>query len=181
VRVARQRAAPGVALDFLTDLESCIPSLRRYARTLERSADAADDLVQDCLERALTRRHLWRGGASLRPWLFRIMHNLHANQVRARRVRPEQRTIAETDPVPEIPEGQTAHVALREMQAALAALSQDQRRVVLLVALEGLSYQEVATVLDVPIGTVMSRLFRGRERLRQLLQSEGGPVLRRVK
>ena len=73
--------------DFLTDLESCVPSLRRYARALLRHPDDADDLVQDCLERAIARRHLWYGGPSLRPWLFRIMRNLHANGIRACRAR----------------------------------------------------------------------------------------------
>jgi RNA polymerase sigma-70 factor (ECF subfamily) len=168
-------------LDFLTDLETCIPSLRRYARSLTRSVEAADDLVQDCLERALTRRHLWRGGTTLRPWLFRIMHNIHANQARSRRARPEQRGVVETDPVPAVGEAQTAHMALADTQRALDLLPEEQRSVLLLIALEGLHYQEVADVLAIPVGTVMSRLSRGRERLRLLLAGDGGPLLRRVK
>ncbi|HMR31036.1 MAG TPA: RNA polymerase sigma factor [Geminicoccaceae bacterium] len=166
-------------MDFLTDLESCIPSLRRYARALLRDGERADDLVQDCLERALSRRHLWRGGPTLRPWLFRIMHNLHANQARAWSTRPRHDPIEEAA-LPPIDESQTAHLALGEMAKALGSLPQEQARVVLLVALEGLSYQEVAEILDVPVGTVMSRLSRARERLRALLSADG-TVLRRVK
>ena len=83
----------GMAVDFLSELESCVPGLRRYARSLLRDRDAADDLVQDCLERALGRRRLWRGGASLRPWLFRIMHNIWANEVRRRVTRPAHQPI----------------------------------------------------------------------------------------
>jgi RNA polymerase sigma-70 factor (ECF subfamily) len=168
-------------VDFLTDLESCIPSLRRYARALLRDGDRADDLVQDCLERALSRRHLWRGGTSLRPWLFRIMHNLYANQVRAQRSRPMHQPIDGLGAEPRVGEAQTMHVALSEMAQALGQLPEEQRRVVLLVALEGLSYQEVAAVMDVPVGTVMSRLSRGRDRLRRLAGGEAGPLLRRIK
>lgn len=168
-------------MDFLTDLESCIPSLRRYARALLRDADRADDLVQDCLERALSRRHLWRGGASLRPWLFRIMHNIFANQMRALSARPAHQPIEGVTREPEVGEPQTAHLALAEMARALDLLPEEQRRILLLVALEGLSYQEVAETMDVPVGTVMSRLSRGRDRLRRLVGGEAGPTLRRVK
>lgn len=132
-------------MDFLTDLESCIPSLRRYARALLRDAERADDLVQDCLERALSRRHLWRGGPSLRPWLFKIMHNLHANQARSWSTRPRHEPIDDAD-LPPVEEEQTAHLALGEMAKAVASLPAEQGRVVLLVALEGLSYQEVAEI-----------------------------------
>ena len=168
-------------MDFLTDLESCIPSLRRYARALLRDGDRADDLVQDCLERALSRRHLWRGGASLRPWLFRIMHNVHANQARALSARPRYQPLEDAGEVVDGTQSPLAHIALGEMARALDELPTEQARVVLLVALEGLSYQEVAEVVDVPIGTVMSRLSRARERLRQLTSSEGVTALRRVK
>jgi RNA polymerase sigma-70 factor (ECF subfamily) len=168
-------------VDFLTDLESCIPSLRRYARALLRDGDRSDDLVQDCLERALSRRHLWRGGATLRPWLFKIMHNIFANQMRTLSGRPAHQPIEDLVREPEVGESQTAHLALQEMARALDRLPEEQRRVVLLVALEGLTYQEVAEVMDVPIGTVMSRLSRGRERLRGLVGGESGPALRRVK
>jgi RNA polymerase sigma-70 factor (ECF subfamily) len=168
-------------LDFLTDLESCIPSLRRYARALLRDGQRADDLVQDCLERALSRRHLWRGGASLRPWLFRIMHNINANQARGRSTRPVHQPLDGNEPVAVGLESQTSRLALRDMAAGLDALPEEQRRIVLLVALEGLSYQEVAEVMEVPIGTVMSRLSRARDRLRQHMAGEAPVTLRRVK
>jgi RNA polymerase sigma-70 factor (ECF subfamily) len=169
-------------VDFLTDLEGCIPSLRRYARALLRDADRADDLVQDCLERALSRRHLWRGGSSLRPWLFKIMHNVHANQARSFSTRPRSQPIETAGEVADSSQSALSQVALGEMSRALDQLPDDQRRVVLLVALEGLSYQEIADVLEIPIGTVMSRLSRGRERLRQLMSGEPLSMpLRRVK
>jgi RNA polymerase sigma-70 factor (ECF subfamily) len=172
-------------MDFLTDLESCIPNLRRYARALLRNASDADDLVQDCLERAISRRHLWYRGTSLRPWLFRIMHNLHANQRRHRSRWPAPEPITPGREEPAADEAQTVQLVLREMETALARLPAEQRQAVLMVALSGMSYQECATALGVPIGTVMSRLARGRERLRQTLEGEGAPrgepLLRRVK
>lgn len=168
-------------MDFVTDLESCIPSLRRYARALLRDGDRADDLVQDCLERALSRRHLWRGGPSLRPWLFKIMHNVFANQARARARRPRAQPIDQLADGIGVPADQGHGLALAEMARALDSLPEEQRRTVLLVALEGLSYQDVAEVMDVPVGTVMSRLSRARDRLRSLTAAEPGPTLRRVK
>jgi RNA polymerase sigma-70 factor, ECF subfamily len=172
-------------MDFLTDLESCVPGLRRYARALLRHPDDADDLVQDCLERAIARRHLWYGGSSLRPWLFRILRNLHANGIRARRARPAPEPLDAAERVPGEEGPQSVRVALREMEEALLRLSGEQREVVLMVALTGMSYQDCAAALGVPIGTVMSRLARGRERLRQMLEGEtptrAEPLLRRVK
>jgi RNA polymerase sigma-70 factor, ECF subfamily len=172
-------------MDFLTELESCVPSLQRYARSLVRDREAASDLVQDCVERALSRRHLWRDGGPLRPWLFRILHNLHANEMRRDRALPSVEPIDLGGDVLAEAESQSSRVALREMERALCLLSEEQRRVVLLVALSGLSYQDCADTLGVPVGTVMSRLSRGRERLRQLLEGQpdngAAPLLRRVK
>jgi RNA polymerase sigma-70 factor, ECF subfamily len=172
-------------MDFLTELESCLPSLQRYARSLVRDREAASDLVQDCVERALSRQHLWRSDGSLRPWLFRILHNLHANEVRRYRATPAAEPIDAGSVLMAEEEGQSSRVALREMERALALLSEEQRRIVLLVALSGLSYQDCADTLGVPVGTVMSRLSRGRERLRQLLEDQPAtgatPLLRRVK
>lgn len=165
----------------MAELEASRPSLRRYACSLLRHADAADDLVQDCLERALARRHLWRGGESLRPWLFRIMHNLHANQVRKHRKLPFHQALGDVPDQPGSDEEQAGRVAIRELEAALDLLPAGQREIVLLVALSGMSYQECADALDLPVGTVMSRLFRGRERLRELLEGENRHPLRRVK
>lgn len=172
-------------MDFLTDLETCIPSLRRYARALLDGQEDADDLVQDCLERAIARRHLWYGGGSTRPWLFRILRNLYLNQVRARRARPAPIPLDELERQPAGPEAQSSAVALREMQAALARLDEEQRQVVTMVALTGMTYRECAMALDIPVGTVMSRLARARGTLRQILEGQvpgrAEPLLRRIK
>jgi RNA polymerase sigma-70 factor (ECF subfamily) len=170
-----------MAVDFLTELESCVPALRRYARSLLRDRDAADDLVQDCLERALGRRRQWRGGASLRPWLFRIMHNMWANEVRRRVTHPAHEPIDRAYDLPSAGDVQTARLAVRDMERALDLLPEEQRAIVLMVAVSGMSYQECAEALKLPLGTVMSRLWRGRERLRALMQGQSAPALRRVK
>lgn len=143
-----------------------IPRLRRYARALTGDAARADDLVQDTLERALGKFALWRPG-NLRAWLFSIMHNLFVNQVRA--ARPVD--CPGDEALPDLPVRATQADALElgDLSAALQKLPAEQREVLLLVGLEDLSYAETAKALGVPIGTVMSRLSRGRERLRALL------------
>lgn len=157
-----------------------IPRLRRYARALAGDQHAADDLVQDTLERAINKHHLWRQGSDLRAWLFAIMHNVFVNQLRARAARPE--SALDEDDLPPVPSVQGARLEIRDLESALALLPPEQREIVLLVGLEQLSYAEVARALDIPIGTVMSRLFRGRERLRTLLTgAPPAPVLKAVK
>jgi RNA polymerase sigma-70 factor (ECF subfamily) len=140
-----------------------IPRLRRYARALVGDRFAADDLVQDTLERAWAKFHLYRGGTDLRAWLFTVMHNVHVNRVRA--LRP---TDALTDELPEVAQraAQGDSLMVRDLDRALARLPEEQRAVLLLVALEDMSYEEAARALGIPIGTVMSRLSRARERLR---------------
>lgn len=146
-----------------------IPRLRRYALQLTRNPVDADDLVQDSVERALSQLHMMVPGAPLRPWLFAIMHNTHASQARRERRRPfvEPPATLElltcTDPVFE-PHGMRA-----DIDRSLRALSPQQKQVVELVLIHGLSYQRTADRLSIPIGTVMSRLARGRDRLRELL------------
>lgn len=140
-----------------------IPRLRRYARALVRDPGAADDLVQDTLERALGKFHLWKPGTDLRAWLFTIMHNVHVNQVRRRR---EFAVLDDEAPELSVRGSQNGALALRDLQSALERLPNDQREVLLLVVLEDMSYQEVAASLAVPIGTVMSRLSRARAKLR---------------
>lgn len=161
-----------------------IPHLRRYARALLRDATAADDLVQDCLERALGRLHLFQPGTNLRSWLFAVLHNLFISQRRAAARRRDE-PMADP-PSPAVPPVQPVRLEARDMGNALALLPPEQRAVVLLIGLEDMSYREAADVLGVPIGTVMSRLSRGRERLRQLMEGQATeaaaePVLRRVK
>ncbi len=168
-------------MNFFDLLEAAIPALRRYARALLGDPDAAEDLVQDSLERAISRRHLWRHHGSMRAWLFRIMHNLHVNQQRARRLRPTGTPLDELVDPPSQAERQTGHLELLELQRAIEELPEEQRAVLLLVALEGLSYREVAEVLAIPIGTVMSRLSRARARLSERLTGSRRPHLRRIK
>ncbi|MBI5612560.1 MAG: sigma-70 family RNA polymerase sigma factor [Gammaproteobacteria bacterium] len=157
-----------------------IPRLRRYARALVGDRTRADDLVQDCLTRACERLHLWQPGSDLRAWLFTIMHNLHANDIRRQRSRPDCVPLADNLDAP-LPADQEDGLTLRDLQTALAQLPIDQRTVVLLVGLEEMSYAQAAGTLGIPVGTVMSRLARGRERLRVLMSDSSGPALRRVK
>ena len=153
-------------------LVELIPRLRRYARALVADRASADDLVQDTLERAWAKLHLYRRGSDLRAWLFTVMHNVHVNKVRA--ARP-------TDPLddegPELAQRATQGDSLivRDLDRTIALLPLEQRSVLLLVALEDMSYEEVARALDIPMGTVMSRLSRAREKLRALMLGQGGP------
>jgi RNA polymerase sigma-70 factor (ECF subfamily) len=160
-------------------LATQIPRLRRYARALTRNAQAADDLVQDCLERAWRKAHHWEPGTDLRAWLFTLMHNLHVNTVR--RNRPDTEPMTHSDYQDPRPQASDAVLQLRDLEQGLAELSAEQREVLILVCLEEMSYEQVASVLAVPIGTVMSRLHRARERLRGWMSGERKPALRRVK
>jgi RNA polymerase sigma-70 factor (ECF subfamily) len=147
-----------------------LPTLKKYALRLTRCAHLAEDLVQDCLARALSRRHLFNSNANIRPWLFTVMHNLHVSNGRQAAVRNSfarsQTTVAR-----EAHEGCQEHVAdLNKVYRAINLLPKEQRDVVVLVTIQELSYQEAAASLGVPIGTVMSRLARGREKIRTLLK-----------
>lgn len=157
--------------DLIEAIEAEIPHLRRYALLLLRDRDAADDLVQDTLERALDRTHLWTRGTRLRAWLFTILHNLFVSSYR-RRVR--ELVVTEGGDLPQAsrPADQEDRVALRDLERALWRLPEDQRLVVLLVGMEGMSYDEVSRVLNIPVGTVRSRLSRGRKALRFRLDGE---------
>jgi RNA polymerase sigma-70 factor (ECF subfamily) len=155
--------------DIYRNIEAEIPRLRRYARALARDLAAADDLVQDCLARALGKLHLWQEGTDLRAWLFTILHNQYVNQVR-RAVREGAAVgLSETEPMLTRAPHQGSSLELRDLERAIAKLPEEQRSVILLVGLEGMRYEEVAEVLDVPVGTVRSRLSRGREALRRLM------------
>ena len=163
------------------EIVACIPSLRRYARGLTGGRDSADDLVQDTLERAWSKFHLYRRGTDLRAWMFTVMHNVYVNQLRARRP-----VVPLEDEMPELaqPARETDTLVLRDLDAAIRRLPPDQREVLLLVALEEMSYDEAAGALGIPIGTVMSRLARAREKLRAMLSGlppGGGKQLKVVK
>ena len=155
-------------------LPTWVPRLRRYARALTGNRDDADDLVQDTLERALAKASLWHGVADMRAWLFGIMHNLHVDGVR----RPKLSTVMMDDDLPQVSVAATQgdHLAVLDLQAALDRLPVEQKEVLLLIALEDMSYGDTARALGVPIGTVMSRLSRGRERLRGLIESRAEPA-----
>src|SRR5712671_2980983 len=155
--------------DTHREIEVEIPRLRRYARALTRDAVTADDLVQDCLTRALGKLHLWQPGTDLRAWLFTILHNQYVNHIR-RAVREGSAVgLSESEPLLSRAPQQGKRLELRDLERAIAKLPEEQRAVILLVGLEGMRYEEVAEVLDVPVGTVRSRLSRGREALRRLM------------
>jgi RNA polymerase sigma factor (sigma-70 family) len=153
---------------MLAQVEPLIPALRRYARALMRDRAAADDLVQDCLERAVSRWHQRRDG-SVRAWLFTILHNLAVTQFRQATARGRHMPIDDAAGEQELvsPAAQEHRLIYQDVLSKLAKLPEEQRAVLLLVAVEDLSYADAAVVLNVPVGTVMSRLSRARERLQQ--------------
>jgi RNA polymerase sigma-70 factor, ECF subfamily len=156
-----------------------VPHLRRYARALTGDIALAEDLVQDTIERGWKRMALWRPGSNLRAWLFTIMHNLYVNQLKAGQRRStlgiEHRALDVTVSSP-----QDHQLELIDLNRALQRLPYEQREVVLLIGLEQMSYGEAAKVLGVPVGTVMSRLFRGREQLRSMINRTGAAAQLKV-
>jgi len=163
-------------------VSSHLPSLRRYALVLWRQDETrAEDLVQDCLLRALSRWHLWRRPDNLRAWLFTIMHNIYVNDVAKASIRPNVVELTEFTPGIGTPGEQTGRLILRDVALGMERLPDDQRQVLLLVGLEGFSYEEAAEITGVPLGTVMSRLSRGRRRLKDFVENGEDGVLRRVK
>src|SRR5499427_1829891 len=158
-------------------LVELIPRLRRYARALVGDRASADDLVQDTLERAWAKLHLYRRGTDLRAWLFTVMHNVHVNKVRATRA-----TDTLDDEMPELAlrPPQADALVVRDLDRAIALLPAEQRAVLLLVTLEDMSYEEVARTLAIPMGTVMSRLSRARDKLRALLLGQSASAKLKV-
>jgi RNA polymerase sigma-70 factor (ECF subfamily) len=148
------------------DIAAELHAARRYALLLTRNADQAEDLVQEALARAIAGARTWRPGADLRRWLLAIVHNVHAS--RQRRLRLELAAAREASDTLSVatPEPQGDRVHLTETIAALMALPAEQREPLVLVAFEGLSYRDAAEILGLPVGTLMSRLARGREALR---------------
>jgi RNA polymerase sigma-70 factor (ECF subfamily) len=152
----------------LDRLEQEIPALRRFARALVGHPERADDLVQDTLERALTRLDSYTPGTNMRAWLFTILRNAHINELRrARTTATPDETLEAL--IPPVQAGQEHSLSLRDLQRALRRLTPEMREVLLLIGLEGMSYEEAAEVLGAKVGTVKSRLCRGREALRRLM------------
>ena len=163
------------------DLIAALPRLRRYARVLTGDTNRADDLVQDTLARAWEKRQLWQAGSDLRAWLFTIMHNVHVNQFATRRRELAESSLdAEDGPAAgwQIPvrATQSDRVELAEVLVQIGLLPTDQREVLMLAAVEELRYEDIARVQGVPIGTVMSRLNRAREKLRRMYADAPAPL-----
>ncbi len=154
--------------DARTELLACIPSLRRYARALVGEHAGADDLVQDTMERGWLKLASWQRGSDMRAWLFGIMHNLQVDQLRKPSLATE--VLDEDTPMPYLDASHTHAIELRDMESALRRLPTEQREILLLVALEDMTYEEVALTLRIPLGTVMSRLSRAREKLRAMME-----------
>lgn len=167
------QAQPESPRQFATMLIAEIPRLRRYATAWLGNAADADDLVQDCMERAIERRETLRDPGRLGSWLLAILHNLHISGVRRRQRRGSVVVglhSLEDELLRHAPPADRAR--MRDLVRGMAQLSEDHRQVLLLAALEGLSYREIADVLEVPLGTVMSRLSRARESLRVLMEEQ---------
>jgi RNA polymerase sigma-70 factor (ECF subfamily) len=165
------------------DIETFLPNIRRYARSLTRNAVDADDLVQECVTRALTKLHLWKAGTDLRAWLIRILHNQYVSQVR--RATLQSPTVEWSKCVAALTCGpyQIEHLHLREVVQALRSLPQEQRTAVLMIGLSRGDYYEVASACKVPVGTIRSRLSRGRARLRKRVgaaSEQGQPQVKGV-
>ena len=169
-------------MNFKTELATHIPFLRRFARALTGDAALADDLVQDCIERALRKHALYDPERPMRAWLYTILRNLHVSGIRSERRRGPSVTL---DDIPNgsdaVPPRQEDRLLLADVEGAIARLPLVQREVLLLVVLDELSYRDVAEITGVPIGTVMSRLSRARTFLRQQFDGDKEPRLRRVK
>jgi RNA polymerase sigma-70 factor (ECF subfamily) len=149
-------------------IEALIPRLRRYARVLTHDAVAAEDLVQDSLARALAKIHLWEQGTDLRAWLFAILHHQHISLARRDARQRASIQLQRYHSRSTVSPPQTARLELRDLKRALAKLPEEQRSLILLVGLEGMRYEEAAAAADLPVGTVRSRVARGREALRTM-------------
>jgi RNA polymerase sigma-70 factor (ECF subfamily) len=169
-------------MDFRTQLAAELPPLRRFARALTGDSALADDLVQDCVERAILKSHLYDPARPLRAWLYAVLRNIHISGLRRNGRSMVVKTVDDLlDGEGAVPPEQEHRLAAGSVSEALDRLSPQHREVIVLVALEEMSYRDVAEILSVPIGTVMSRLSRAREQLRQLLEDRGHTGLRRVK
>jgi RNA polymerase sigma-70 factor (ECF subfamily) len=155
--------------EFRTQLQDCLPDLWRYAYALTRDRTMADDLVQDCAERALRKRDLWQQTGTLKPWLMKMLLNLYRNQLRTRSRRPQLVAMDDMHHDPAAPDALDQKLALSQTARAMKKLPDDQREALLLIVLGGVSYKQAAVALNVPLGTLMSRLGRARAKLRELM------------
>jgi RNA polymerase sigma factor (sigma-70 family) len=172
--------------DMVSMLEPLIPALRRYARSFVKDKSTADDLVQDTLERAISHWHQRRADGDARTWVFRILHNLAISKLRQAARRGQHLALDDTAEYEvAVPFAQEDALRHRDILTALSQLPEDQRSVLILVTVEDMSYAQAARILQVPIGTVMSRLARARARLHRLMEDDSiaasrRPQLRRV-
>ena len=166
-----------LTVDDAKAIEAEIPYLRRYARALAGNAEAADDLVQDSLERAIARFGQFQAGTNLRAWLFTIVHNMRCDQHRRTVRRPTEIPIDDAPQQTSTRATQADGLHLADFRRAFSRLSEPHREVLALVGLEGLDYQRAASILGVEVGTVKSRVFRARESLRreQLMLDQPAP------
>jgi RNA polymerase sigma-70 factor (ECF subfamily) len=178
---AKARRRPTTALDETYALIVAeIPRLRRYARFLVRDPELADDLVQECLTRAVAKLDTWEIGSNMRAWLFVILHNAYISHWRRVKRSPATVEMSPSDPALAVVGSQEQHLGMIDVQTAFNKLGEDHKQILLMVGVEGLRYEDAAAVLDLPVGTVRSRLFRARSALRQLLdgtdptRDEGG-------
>jgi RNA polymerase sigma-70 factor, ECF subfamily len=151
------------------DIECVLPNLRRYARSLTHNAVDADDLVQECLTRALGKLHLWKVGTDLRAWLFRILHNQYISQIRRAARQATAVDWSEYEATLTCAPDQIDHLEIRDLVRALTSLPEEQRTAVLMIGLAKGDYYEVASMYKAPVGTIRSRLSRGRKTLRALM------------
>jgi RNA polymerase sigma-70 factor, ECF subfamily len=171
-----------MTIEFRQQLTAELPYLRRFARALCGDAALADDLVQDCVERALSRSSLYDPSRPLRAWLFAILRNIFISGLRKSSRLQVVKTVDELyDGEDAVRAEQETNISLKLIAQALDQLPDQQREILVLVSLEEMSYREAAEIVGVPIGTVMSRLSRARNHMQQLLEERGTPVLRRVK
>jgi len=151
-------------------IEALIPRLTRYARLLTHNTVAAEDLVQDCLARALGKIHLWEQGTDLRAWLFAILHHQHISLARREARQRASIQLQKCHSHSPLSPPQATRLELRDLERALAKLPEEQRSVILLIGLEGMQYEEAASAVNLPVGTVRSRVARGREALRMMTE-----------
>lgn len=167
---------------MIDDLHAHITSLRRYAYVLCRNRTDADDLVQETLTKAIAAAHTYRTGGDVRAWLFGILHNTFLSHRRQYAQRARAATFLNTTAEePSTPPRQEKHVEAHQTLRMLSRLTPDQQSALILIAVEGLSYEEAAGILDVPVGTLMSRLARGREQLRRLVTDDRASRLKAVR